>query len=138
MPPLLLAVCLVAVGAAQLVIAVVAVRALSRFNRVTLELEKSAQGLRDCALQAKSVGHQVEGLVASLREIVPPVRRAAEAFGQIGERAADLSSAVLDEVERPVRRTLGLFRGVQAGASYFLNRLAHSGHEAKNGGNSHE
>ena len=136
--PLLLAICAVVVTAAQAAIAVVAIRALSRFNGVTLELEQSARAFRGCAAQAKSAGYEVEELAASLREVIPPVRRAAEAFGQVGERAADLSSAVLDEVEGPVRRTMDLFRGVQAGAGYFLSRLAHNGHAAKNGGNSDE
>jgi uncharacterized protein YoxC len=135
--PLMLAICAVVATAALVSIAVVVIRALSRFNRVTLELEQSAHVFRDCAAQAKSAGHEVQEFVASLREVVPPVRRAAEAFGQVGERAADLGSAVLDEVERPVRRTMDLFRGVQAGANYFLNRLAHNG-RAKNGGKSYE
>jgi hypothetical protein len=136
--PLLLEICLVIATAAVVAIAVVAIRALSRFSQVTLELEQSAHAFRDCAAQAKSAGREIQEFVTSLREIVPPVRRAAEAFGHVGERAADLGSAVLNEVEGPVRRTMGLFRGVQAGAGYFLNRLAHSGRVAKNGGNSDE
>jgi hypothetical protein len=136
--PLLVVICVVVASAAQLVIAVVAIRALSRFNRITQELEQSAQVFRDGAVEVKSAGREVREFVASLREVVPPIRRAAEMFGQVGERAADLGSAVLNEVERPMRRTIDLFRGVQAGAGYFLNRLAHNGHAAKNGGTSDE
>jgi len=136
--PLLLTICVVIVTVAQAAIAVVAIRALSRFNRVTLELEQSAHAFRGCAAQAKSASREVEEFVVSLHEVVPPIRRAAEAFGEVGERAAELGSAVLNEVEAPVRRTMDLFRGVQAGAGYFLSRLAHNGHAAKNGGNSDE
>jgi hypothetical protein len=132
--PLLLVVCVVVATAAAVAVAVVAIRALSRFNRITLELEQSAHVFRECAVQAKASGREVQEFVASLREVVPPVRRAAEAFGQVGERAADLGSAVLNEVEGPVRRTMDLIRGVQAGAGYFLNRLAHNGRGARNGG----
>jgi len=133
--PLLLVVCVVVATASVVAIAIVAIRALSRFNRITLELEQSAQVFRDCAVQAKASGREVQEFVASLREAVPPVRRAAEAFGEVGERAADLGSAVLNEVEGPVRRAMDLIRGVQAGAGYFLNRLAHNGRMARNGGN---
>lgn len=133
--PLLLVVCVVVATAAEVAIAVVAIRALSRFNRITLELEQSAHAFRDCAAQAKASGREVQEFVTSLRDVVPPIRRAAEVFGQVGERAADLGSAVLNEVEGPVRRTMDLIRGVQAGAGYFLNRLAHNGRVAKNGGN---
>ena len=137
MPPLL-AVCLVVTAAAQVAIAVVAIRALSKCNRATAELERSARALRDCASEVGAAGREVQEFVASLRDVVPPVRRAAEAFGMVSERAADLGNAVLDEVEVPVRRTMDLFRGVQAGAGFFLNRLVHNGHGAKNGGTSDE
>ena len=127
----LLTVCLLITTASIVAIAVVAIRALSAFNRAAAELEEGARFL-------KSTGHEVQQLVVSVRSLVHPLRHAAEAFGHVGERAAELGSAVLDEVERPVRRTVGLFRGVQAGAGYFLNRLVHSGHAAKNGGTSDE
>ncbi|HEU4726142.1 MAG TPA: hypothetical protein VFU59_12725 [Candidatus Eisenbacteria bacterium] len=133
--PLLLSICIVLATASAVVVAVVAIRALALFGRASRELEQSAQSLRDCAAQAKSTGREVEHLIASLREVVPPVRRAAQAFGQVGERAAELSAAVLNEVETPIRRTMDLIRGAQAGAGYFLNRLARNGPAAKNGGN---
>ena len=136
--PLLLTVCLVIATMAHVAIAIVAMRALSRFMRATVELEESARAFRVCAAQVETAGREVEEFVVSLRDVVPPVRRAAEAFGRVGERAADLGSAVLDEVEAPVRRTMDLFRGVQAGAGFFLDRLVHNGHAAKNGGNSDE
>lgn len=136
--PLLLPICVVVATASLVAIAIVAIGAAARLNQVTLELEQSVQVFRDSAAQTKSTGREVQQLVAEVREVMPPVRRAAEAFGHVGERAADLGSAVLDEVEGPVRRTMDLFRGVQAGASYFLDRLGHIGHIAKNGGNSYE
>jgi len=136
--PLLLAVCLVVATAALAAIAIVAIRAVSRFNGVTVELERSARAFRDCASEVGAAGYAAHEFVVSLRDVVPPIRKAAEAFGQVGERAADLGSAVLDEVEAPVRRTMNLVRGVQAGAGFFLDRLVHNGHAAKNGGNSHE
>ena len=131
---LLLSICAVLTTAAAVAVAVVGIRALARLNQVTGELEQCAHTFRECAAQAKSTGREVQDFFASLRDVVQPVRRAAEAFGQVGEHAADLGSAVLNEVEGPVRRTVGLIRGVQAGAGYFLNRLAHNGHAARNGG----
>ena len=136
--PLLLTVCLVLATTAQVVIAIVAIRALVRFNRAAAELERGVRAFRDCASEVGATAYEVQEFVVSLREIAPPVRRAAEALGRIGERAADLGSTVLTEVEAPVRRTMRLFRGVQAGAGFFLERLVHNGHAAKNGGNSDE
>ena len=132
--PLLLTVCLVLATTAQVVIAIVAIRALARFNRAAVELERGARSFRDCASEVGAAAYEVQEFVASLRDVAPPVRRAAEALGRIGERAADLGSLVLNDVEAPVRRTMRLFRGVQAGAGFFLERLVHNGHAAKNGG----
>ena len=134
--PVLVTVCLVIVTVALVAIAAVAIRALSRMNKVLEELEEGAQILQTTATQITATGLEVQEFIVSARGLVPPMRRAVDALGMVGERAADLSFAVLDEVERPVRKTMGLFRGVQAGATYFLNRLVHSGHGAKNGGNS--
>lgn len=134
--PVLVTVCLVIVTVALVAIAAVAIRALSRMNRVLEELEEGAQILQSTATQMTATGREVQEFIVSVRGLVPPMRKAVDALGLVGERAADLSFAVLDEVERPVRKTMGLFRGVQAGASFFLNRLVHSGHGAKNGGNS--
>ena len=67
MPPLL-AVCLVVTAAAQVAIAVVAIRALSKCNRATAELERSARALRDCASEVGAAGREVQAFVASLRE----------------------------------------------------------------------
>jgi hypothetical protein len=136
--PLLLTVCLVAATTAQVALAIVAIRALTRFNRVTDELERGARDFSDLASQTKSLARELQGLVASLRGVVSPVRLTAEAFGRAAERAANLGSAVLQEMEGSVRTTTGLLRGVQVGAGYFLNRLVRSGQRATNGGNSHE
>jgi|SwirhisoilCB2_FD_contig_31_11440138_length_834_multi_5_in_0_out_0_1 uncharacterized protein YoxC len=136
--PLLLTVCLVAATTAQVALAIVAIRALTRFNRVTDELERGARDFSDLASQTKALARELQGLVASLRGVVSPVRATAEAFGRAAERAANLGSAVLQEMEGSVRTTSGLLRGVQVGAGYFLNRLVHSGQRARNGGNSHE
>jgi len=136
--PVLVSICLVIVTVAMVAISIVAVLVLSRMNRVLAELEEGAQILQTTATQVTATGREVQEFIVSIRGLVAPARRAMEGFGLVGERAADLGSVVLDGVEAPIRRTVGLFRGVQAGAEYFLNRLVHREHAAKNGGNSDE
>lgn len=135
---MLLEICAVVATVAFVAIAVVVFRLATRLNAVTLELEESARAFRGFATQAQATGREVQQLAALVREVVPPVRRAAEAFGHVGERAAELGSEVLNEVQGPVRKSMSLVRGVQAGASYFLNRLARNGHREKIGGKSYE
>ena len=136
--PVLVSICLVIVTIALVAIAFVAFGVLSRMNRVLTELEQGAELLQTTATQITATGREVQEFIVSIRGLVPPARRAMEGFGLVGERAADLGSVVLDGVEGPIRRTVGLFRGVQAGAEYFLNRLVRREHAAKNGGNSDE
>ena len=44
-------------------------------------------------------------------------------FGDLGVRLARMSSALLDEVELPVRNALAVARGVRSGTAFFVNRL---------------
>jgi hypothetical protein len=62
--------------------------------------------------------------MASVREIVPPAQRVISRFQQLGDRAADLSTTVLDEFEGPVLRAVAVARGVKIGAAQLLDLLA--------------
>jgi hypothetical protein len=75
------------------------------------------------------------------RRVVAPIRRVVERFEPLGEGAADLSAAVLGEVEPPLRTAVAVARGVRSGTAYFLERLSHRfthGRSATNGGSDSE
>ena len=69
------------------------------------------------------------------------IRRVVDRFEALGERTADLSAAVLGEVEPPLRTAVAVARGMRSVTAYFLERLSHRfthGRSATNGGSDSE
>ena len=56
-----------------------------------------------------------------------PIRQAAESFGRLGDRAAGITSTLLDEIEEPVTIVLSLLRGLRGVAGYFLTKFSGRG-----------
>jgi hypothetical protein len=140
--PALVQICIVIVTIGLLGIALLTVRMLTRFfNKATEDISQLTLAVRESVARIDLVTHETRALVASLRECVPPVKRAADRFEAIGLRTADLSSALLEELELPVFTATALVRGVKSGANHLLKRLmqrhAHR-HTQDNGGYDHE
>jgi hypothetical protein len=122
--PALVQICIVIVTIGLLAIAVLTVRMMTRFfNRAAGDLSQLTLAVRESAAQVDLVSRETRALVASLREVVPPVQRVVDRFAAVGQRTADLSSFLLEEVERPVFTAAAVARGVRSGAEHFLKRL---------------
>lgn len=105
--------CVVLVTVAFVALAVATILALFRLGKAAqvsmAHLEEIAQETRE--------------LLAAVRVMVPPAQRVVSRFQRLGERAADLSTALLDEVEPPVLAAVALARGVKTGTSRLLDLL---------------
>jgi len=124
--PALVQICIVIVTIGLLAIALLTVRMMSRFfNKAAADLSDLSLAVRESVAQIDLVAHEARGLVASLRDCVPPVLRVVDRFEAVGQRTADLSSALLDEVELPVFAAAAVARGVKSGANHLLKRLMH-------------
>lgn len=125
---------LVAIAVAH-VATMVAIRELAR------DLGKSAESLRTTANRVESVvTKELQQLTHSVQEIMPSVRRVTTRFEHLGERTADLSDAVLSEVEAPVRTAVAVVRGIRTGTSQLfrtLTRRAARSQALTNGGQDH-
>jgi hypothetical protein len=58
-----------------------------------------------------------------MRALMPPAQRVVWRFQALGERAADLSTAALDEIEVPLLTAVAVARGLRAGTSRLLELL---------------
>ncbi len=140
--PALLQICIVIVTVGLLVIALLTVRMLARFfSQATEDISQLSLAVRESVAQIDLVTHETHALVASLRECVPPVQRVVDRFESVGQRTADLSSTLLDEIEQPVFAAAAVARGVRSGADHFLRRLMQRlapRRSSINGGQEHE
>jgi len=121
--PTLIQICIVIVTVGLLAIALMTARMMMRFNKATEEFSQVVNVIRESAVKFDLVTHETQVLVASLRDCVPPVLRVVDRFEVVGQRTADLSLALLTEIELPVFTAAAMARGVRSGANHFLGRL---------------
>ena len=137
----LVQICVVVATLAVVAIAVAMLRAMRRVETASDHLSKLTGEFQQWIVQANEFTREARETVASFRGAVGPIRRVVERFETLGERAADLSAAVLDEAESPLRTAVAMARGVRSGTAYLLERLSHRfthGRSATNGGSESE
>ena len=120
--PALIQICIVIVTIGLLSIAVVS---MTRFHKATRELSQLTHELRGSLVKFDLAAQEARALVASLRGCVPPVQRVVNRFEDLGQRTADLSSALLEGLEVPVFTAAAMAHGVRSGANHLLRRLMH-------------
>lgn len=122
--PLLLQVCIVIVTIGVLVLALLTVRMMARFfAKATEDISQLTLAVRESVDQIDLVTREARELVASIRGCVQPVQRVADRFEAVGQRAADLSSRVLEEFAPPILTAVAVARGMKFGANHLLKRL---------------
>jgi uncharacterized protein YoxC len=119
MPPLV-QICVVIVTLAFVAIAITTIRALLGLGQAAAQLTSSAEV---AMAQGERIAQELEELLVSMRGIMPPAQRVMSRFEQLGERAADLSSVVLDEIEQPVLNAVAVARGVKIGTTHLVGLL---------------
>ena len=122
---LLIGICVVVASLAVVAIAVATVRAMYRVEMATDQISKLAGEIRLWVGQAGELTREARETVASARGVIAPIRRVVERFGALGEQTAELSAAVLAEVEPPLRTAVAVARGVRSGTADLLDRLSH-------------
>jgi hypothetical protein len=139
--PALIQICIVIVTIGLLAIVLMTARMMTHFNRAAEELSQVSRAVRESAVKFDLLTHEARALAVSLRECVPPVLRVVGRLDAVSERAADLSSTILEEVELPVYAAAAIARGVRSGAGHFLRRMVDrwaDRHPRGNGGDDRE
>jgi hypothetical protein len=139
--PVLLQICAVIVTIAIAAIAAATIHSSNRLVKSLDELKLLTQDVEQLVDQARHTIQAGQQVIGTAREVVLPLRRVAERFEGVGDRAASLSEAVLAELERPVFNVVAFTRGVRSGAAYFFDRLNvrfKQGRQTADGGFQHE
>jgi uncharacterized protein YoxC len=112
-----------AVAVVFIVLGVVAIRAMARFERTAEEVSKTAMAVRATVTQADGVTREIHELTQSFQDIVPHLQRTAQRIEAIGDRTTGLGHALLDQVEPPVQTAVAVVNGVRTGTRTFLESL---------------
>jgi uncharacterized protein YoxC len=118
--PVLIQTCVVVATLAFAAMAAATIVALIRLGESATKLAAAAQ---DSMAQVERTVHEAHDLLDSMRALMPPAQRVVWRFQALGERAADLSTAALDEIEVPLLTAVAVARGLRAGTSRLLELL---------------
>lgn len=107
---------------AFVVVAIAVVRALRRFEKAVDVVTEPNGAWAQLLENASRTSAELRELVVKLENISENLTGVSAGFRGLGERALAVSSAMLDEVEPPIRRAVSLARGIRAGAGVLMER----------------
>jgi len=113
--------CVVIVTLAIVALVVFTIRTLFHLSREAARLTSAAQL---SMAQVERIVLETQALLEAAREIVAPARQVSQRFHRLGERAADLSTAVFEEIETPLLNAVAIARGVHFGTRRLFELLA--------------
>ncbi len=119
-------ICVILATATFICVAIATIRALGRFTKIADLVSDSTAAFKNLAEDATRTSAEVRELVDSLEAVTESFAGAASKLGIVGDRAASVSSAMLDQVEPPVRKAVAIVEGVRAGAEVLAQRFPKS------------
>jgi uncharacterized protein YoxC len=125
--PVILQICAAVITLTFVVVAIVAMRTMVRFERAADSLskttEQTAEVVRGAISDVKEVTHEMREVVSALSDTIAPIKGVGKRIADLGNRATDLTSSIVEEVEIPMRSVVALTTGIRTGTSYFLDRV---------------
>lgn len=136
---LLTQICTIAASLALVGIALVAIYLMLQTRALIVNANRSLAELPSLLAETRRTAATVEELLVAFTHITRSVRVAVSQFETLATRTSDITTTLLDEVERPVSHAVGVIRGIQAGARHLIQRWrARAGaHSNTNGGVNH-
>lgn len=120
--PLIAQICMVVVTIALVGIAVVAVRVMLQTKALIERASSSLVELPALIEEARRTSARADELLLAFSHITQTARTGVSQFEHLATRSSRLASNVLDEVEGPLTRVIGLVRGFSVGTRFFVDR----------------
>lgn len=120
--PIVVQACIVIATLAIVVLTIMAIRLMRRLEALSTAASRSLGRFDAFLEQSQKASVRIDGMLVSLEHMTGSVRASVDHLGAVVHRATGLTSSVLDEVERPVRNAVAMFRAVQAGAAFLAQR----------------
>ena len=139
---LLVQILLIAAAIGLIVAEVAIVRALVQMRQLAEVLGRLGDHVERSLVRVDRLVDTAQDMVESTQRVVDPIRRASEALGAVGHRAARLSSRVLDELEPPARLATSISQTVRIAITGLVQRVTgghspqgrpHNGHGRESG-----
>ncbi|MEO5618472.1 MAG: hypothetical protein ABIS67_11915 [Candidatus Eisenbacteria bacterium] len=129
--PFIAQICMVVVTIALVISAVIFIRLMKQTKALIESANRSLAELPALISEVRQASARADELLVAFSQITHTAKAGVSSFQGIAERTSNLASHLLDEVERPVSKAVGMIRGIRLGASFLFNRW-----QAKAGGRS--
>jgi len=127
--PLLAQICIVAVTVAVVWLAVVAVRLIRETNLLIETANRSLGELPALIQEIQKTSARADELLGSFSKISHAAQTVVAQVESLSTRATAMTNVVLDEVEHPISKVVGVMHGIRSGAGFlarrWTSRLAH-------------
>jgi len=120
--PLIAQICMLLVTIALVAMAVMTIRLMLQTRKLIQTATRSLAELPALIEDAKRMSARADELLLAFSQITNSARSGVSQLEGFATRTSALVSHLLDEVEPPVSRTVGLIRGIKAGASFLFQR----------------
>jgi len=120
--PLSAQICMVLVTIALVGMAVMTIRLMLQTRKLIETATRSLAELPTLIEDAKRMSVRADELLIAFSQITGSARDGVSQLEGFATRTSALVSQLLDEVEPPVSKTVGLIRGIKAGASFLFQR----------------
>ncbi len=120
---LLMQICVVVATVGLVVMEIAVIRSLRALAQVSLEAKRVTDTVDRAAQRFDRLADAAQELLQSASDVVGPLRKASSALSLAGQRAASISTMVMDEIQPSVHTAAALSRGVRAGLSQLVARL---------------
>jgi uncharacterized protein YoxC len=115
-------ICIVAVTIALVAMAVMVIRLLIKTSTLIENANRSLAELPALIEEVRQISARADDLLIAFSQISGSARAAAAQFENLATRSGALASALIDELDRPVSKAVGLMRGIRVGASFLVQR----------------
>lgn len=120
--PVIAQICMVVVTIALVGLAVVAIRVMLQTKALIERANGSLVELPALIEEARRTSARADELLLAFSHITQSARTGVAQFEHLATRSGQLASNVLDEVEGPLTRVVGLMRGIGVGTRFFVDR----------------
>ncbi|NOT32948.1 MAG: hypothetical protein HOP12_02125 [Candidatus Eisenbacteria bacterium] len=130
--PLLAQICILIVTVALVAVAVVSIRLMLQTKALIENANVSLGKLPALLEDVQRTSDRADELLHAFSRITRSAESGVSAVEQLTNRATGLASSLLDEVERPIAQTVGIMRGIRAGAQFLMQRWQTRGRNGSN------
>ena len=118
--PLIAQICMVIVTIALAGVSAMAIRLMVQSHELIRTANRSLAEVPALIEEARRTSARADELLVAFSQVARSARAAVSPFEALATRSTAMATTLLDEVERPIRDTVGVIQGIRAGVNHLI------------------